>query len=502
MLKLIKKLSPYKKNNKKSWSDAMRLYNIRNGEMQLTVNYGANHSYIPSKKQTKKKRLGTWSSRFMLFTGSAITVGNIPVYSSVYQIEQPANFSSTHILQELTIPTVPLKTYSGYAKELDDTSLLIEKGTWTSYSIKKNDSFASAFNRLKLSALYKKLSANTDIKAALGKLKPNSVFLFHKSGKKITQIIYVADHRKAYIISRSGNHFTGKWSNNRVKLHNRNISFTIKTSLANDAAKVKIPPRIINRIPKVLKKDVDFRRLHRGDKIAVIYENIEFDGEIISSRNILAVSYESKDKSKHYKRIRYTLNNGTVLFLSANGNDSQIRKSTFDRKPIRGGRLSSRFNPRRKHPIFHTIRPHTGVDYAAPRGTPIHATADGIIRFRGRKGGYGKVIDIRHTGRITTRYGHMSTFKKGLRVGSRVKRGDIIGYVGSTGNSTGNHVHYEYQIAGRPVNPETVKLPTVGLLSSQEQRKFKTLARILTKELEQAKQFTSVGADFSNQVSG
>ena len=474
----------------------MRLYNIRSGELELTINYGARHSHPPEKKQTKKNRLRAWSSRLMLFTGGAMVVGNIPVYSSVHQTEQSANFSSTHILQELTIPASPIKTYSGYAKELDDSSLLTEKGTWTSYSIRKNDNFASAFGTLKLSSLYKKLSANAEIKAALGKLKPNSVFLFHKSGKKITQIIYVADRAKAYIISRSGDKFVGEWSNNRVKLSNRDVSFTIKTSLPNDAARAKIPPRIINRIPQALKKDVNFRRIHRGDKIAIVYENIEFDGESISSRNILAASYESN--GKHYERIRYTLNNGTVLFLSADGNDSQIRKTAFDRKPIRGGRLSSHFNLHRRHPIFHTVRPHTGTDYAAPRGTPIHATADGVIRFRGRKGGYGKVIDIRHAGNITTRYGHMSYFKKGLHVGSHVKRGDVIGYVGSTGNSTGNHVHYEFQIAGRPVNPETVKLPTVGLLSPQEQRKFKTLARALTKELENAKQVASVGADFRN----
>ncbi len=499
MLKLIKKLSPYNKNNnKKNWSDAMRLYNIRSGELELTVNYGAVRPEPTQKKN--RKILNTWSSRLMLLTSGALVVGNIPVYSSVQHVNESTNFTSAHITQELSLPAAPIATYTGYAQELDDTSLATEKGKWISYTIKSKDTLASALANIRLSNVYKELEKNSDITKTLAKLQSGAILLHHKVGKKITQLIYVTGNNKAYIMSRSNGSFSGEWTKDRVKVSKIDRLFTIKNSLAIDASRADIPSRIIARIPKALKKDVNFKKIHHGDKFAVVYEGIQLDGENISSRNILAASYQSKGKL--FQRIRYVLNNGTELFLSADGNDAQIRKTAFDRKPIQRARLSSHFNPRRRHPIFHTIRPHTGTDYAAPRGTPIHATADGVVRFRGRKGGYGNVIDLRHSGGILTRYGHMSGYKKGLRVGSKVKRGDVIGYVGSTGNSTGNHVHYEFHIAGRAVNPETVKLPTVGLISKQEQRKFKSMARILSNELKNAKQVANIGADFSQQIGG
>ena len=477
----------------------MRLYNIRSGELELTVNYGA-VSTKPTPTPQKNDRFNTWSSRLMLFTGGVLVVGNIPVYSSVQEtIEQPT-LASTYISRELTLPATPAVTYSGFEKEIDDSSLATDTGKWSSYTVRSSDNLARALANLQQTKLYNALEKNADIKKALAKLQSGSALLLHKTDGKITQLIYLPSNKKSYIISRSGDSFVGKWSTDRVKLNRINRAFSISSSLPTDAAKAKIPNRIINRISTALKKDVNFRKVHIGDKVAVIYESIEFDGEQISSRNILAASY--KTKNKLYERIRYTLKNGKTLYLSASGKDTQIRKSAFDRKPIRGGRLSSHFNPRRRHPIFHTIRPHTGTDYAAPRGTPIHATADGVVRFKGRKGGYGNVIDLRHSGGILTRYGHMSGYKKGLRVGSRVKRGDVVGYVGSTGNSTGNHVHYEFHVHGRAVNPERVALPTVGVISKQEQRQFKKLAKLMTKELKNATTVANVGADFSQQYGG
>ena len=495
LLKLIRKLSPYKNNNKKNWGDAMRLYNIRSGELDMTINYGSASTTPDSKKNDSLNR---WSSRLMLFTGGVLVVGNIPVYSSVQQTIDSPELSSTHITKTLRLPAAPAASYIGYAQKLDDSSLSTTKGQWRSYTAKNNDSIKSALANLQLSKLSKLLSKNTDIMKALAKLDKDSILLYQKSAEKVTQLIYVGK-KKSYIISRSADIFTGEWTQDRINLNKVSTRFTISSSLANDAAKAKIPARIASKLPKILGKDANFKRIKKGDQFTVIYESIEFDGEKISSRNILAAAY--KNKNNIYQRIRYTLNNGKTLFLSANGNDSQIRKTAFDRKPV-NGRLSSHFNPHRRHPIFRTIRPHTGTDYAAPRGTPIHATADGVVKFKGRKGGYGNVIDLAHKGSITTRYGHMNGFKKGLHNGSRVKRGDVIGYVGSTGNSTGNHVHYEFLVRGRAVNSVTVKLPTVGVISKQEQRKFKKLAKVMVRALNNTKQFASVGADFSKQYGG
>ena len=246
-------------------------------------------------------------------------------------------------------------------------------------------------------------------------------------------------------------------------------------------------------------KDLNFKRdIARGDKVTLIYESIELDGEAISSRHLLAARYDKKNT--RYQRMRYRLKD-KIHYFSTNGDDTELKKVAFDRRPIKG-RLSSHFNPNRRHPIFRTIRPHNGTDYAAARGTPIYATADGVIRFQGRKGGYGNVVELKHANAISTRYGHMSAFNPKLRQGIQVKRGDVIGYVGSTGNSTGNHVHYEFHVNGQAVDPETITLPTVGLMTKKEQRQFRHSSKVLLNALNKRNHIANIGADFSKPNDG
>jgi murein DD-endopeptidase MepM/ murein hydrolase activator NlpD len=152
-------------------------------------------------------------------------------------------------------------------------------------------------------------------------------------------------------------------------------------------------------------------------------------------------------------------------------------------------KISSHYNPKRKHPIFRTIRAHKGTDYAAPNGTPIVATQDGVVKFKGSQGGYGKLVELSHDYGITTKYGHMSGFHPSLKAGKKVKKGDIIGYVGSTGNSTGNHVHYEFKRNGQPCNPEKIKQSACmnqkkakKKKASKTKRIWKNVQKIFTKK--------------------
>ncbi len=147
-------------------------------------------------------------------------------------------------------------------------------------------------------------------------------------------------------------------------------------------------------------------------------------------------------------------------------------------------RISSNFNPRRRHPILNTIRAHKGVDYAAPRGTPIKAAGDGKVIFRGVKGGYGKAIILQHGGNITTLYAHMSDFARKARIGSRVRQGETIGFVGSTGLATANHLHYEYRLNGVHRNPRTVDLPKADPIATQYRERFLTSVTPILEELE------------------
>ena len=144
---------------------------------------------------------------------------------------------------------------------------------------------------------------------------------------------------------------------------------------------------------------------------------------------------------------------------------------TFLRSPVEFSRISSRFG-KRKHPILKTWRAHKGVDYAASRGTPIRATADGKIVSAGTKGGYGKAVVLRHAGRFTTLYGHMNGFAKEVKSGRRVKQGDVIGYIGSTGLATGPHLHYEFRLDGVHRNPLTYKTPKAGSIDEEFKSEF------------------------------
>ena len=239
----------------------------------------------------------------------------------------------------------------------------------------------------------------------------------------------------------------------------RRVNFgdgVIKSSLYKAAVKQDVPLSVLGELIRIYSWDVDFQReIQSGDKFEVAYERFVDDaglvvrhGEIIYARLNL-----SGDAKALY---RFVSRPGIVDYFDEKGRSA---KRPLLRTPIDGARLSSRFG-RRRHPILGYTKIHRGVDFAAPRGTPIYAAGDGVISYRGRKGGYGNYIRIRHAGHFNTAYAHMSGFKKNVSKGSRVRQGPVSGYVGSTGRSTGPHLHYEILSAGRQVNPLSVKMPS------------------------------------------
>ena len=170
--------------------------------------------------------------------------------------------------------------------------------------------------------------------------------------------------------------------------------------------------------------------------------------------DILAVEFVNGGDA--YRAVRFTAPDGTAAYYTPQGHS--LRKA-FIRAPVTFTRISSRFNPSRRHPVLNRLRAHKGVDYAAPTGTPVHAAGDGKVRFVGRKGGYGNIVEIDHSGGVTTVYGHLSKFARGLSRGDRVRQSDVIAYVGMTGLATGPHLHYEYLVRGVHKDPQKVPLP-------------------------------------------
>ena len=200
------------------------------------------------------------------------------------------------------------------------------------------------------------------------------------------------------------------------------------------------------------------------------------DGEIIAA--------EFNNNGRTFQAIRYVDKDGRSDYYTPDGHS--VRKA-FIRAPVDFARISSSFNPRRKHPVLNTIRAHRGVDYAAPRGTPIKAAGDGKVIFRGRKDGYGSAIILQHGGNITTLYAHMSRFANSSRVGKRIKQGQTIGYVGSTGLATAAHLHYEYRLNGVHRNPRTVNLPQAEPIKDEYLEDYLIAAAPILDELLQYK---------------
>ena len=228
----------------------------------------------------------------------------------------------------------------------------------------------------------------------------------------------------------------------------------IRSSLfaATDAA--GIPDAIAMEVAKVFATDIDFHTdLRRGDRFSVVYEMIYDSGELVAPGRI--VSAEFVNDGRTYHAVLFRDGQGGEGYYSLDGSN---RAKAFLRSPVEFSRVSSGFGAR-FHPIFKNWRAHTGVDFAAPKGTRVLASADGVVLSAGVRGGYGNAIEVRHGGGITTLYGHLSGFAGGVRAGARVLQGQVIGYVGATGFATGPHLHYEFKIAGMHQDPMRVALP-------------------------------------------
>ncbi len=279
---------------------------------------------------------------------------------------------------------------------------------------------------------------------------------------------------KELIVTRDENkRFSSKLHEKEVILQTKAANAEIETSLYGSAARAGIPATIVAEIIRIYSYNVDFQRdIRRGDKIKILYETYETkDGDFARYGDILYASlmvngseipvyrYKSKDKSVDYYR-----ENGASL------------KRILMQTPVDGARMSSGFGMRR-HPVLGYNKMHKGVDFAASRGTPIYAAGNGVIEKAGRNGGYGNYIRIRHKNGLKTAYAHMKKFAKGIKVGKYVEQGKVIGYVGTTGRSTGPHLHFEVLKNGKQVNPKSIKSSSGEKLAGRSLKDFQ--ARIL-----------------------
>ncbi len=332
---------------------------------------------------------------------------------------------------------------------------------WRRVNVRRGDSLARIFRREGLDpADLHRIVQLGPLTRALRHLQPGQAFRFRVDEQgRLVAMEYVMSRLESLVVTRQDSGFTARQVQHPLEARLAYAAGEIESSLFEAGKSAGLSDALIMELVGIFGWDIDFAMdIRQGDRFSLLYEEQYLQGEKIRNGPIVAAEFTTRGRT--FRAVRYTDARGHSDYYTPDGHS--MRKA-FLRTPVDFRRISSRFG-RRHHPVLNRMKMHKGVDYAARRGTPIKAAGDGRIVFRGHKGGYGRVIIIQHGGRYSTLYAHMSAFKKGLRVGSRVRQGQIIGFVGSSGRATGPHLHYEFRVDGVHRNPLTVKLPDAAPL--------------------------------------
>lgn len=257
----------------------------------------------------------------------------------------------------------------------------------------------------------------------------------------------------------------------------------IRSSLFAATDAVGLPDHVAMQIAEIFSGDIDFHRdLRKGDRFSVVFEQFHQAGRFVRTGRVLAVEFINGKRSLQ-----------AVWFEGADNNkgyfspDGKNLRKAFLRSPLEFSRVTSSFGMR-QHPIMQSWRAHMGVDYGAPKGTRVRATADGVVDSVGMQGGYGNMVVLRHPGGITTAYAHLSGFAAGVRKGARIAQGETVGFVGQTGWATGPHLHYEFRVNNQHRNPLTIALPAAQPLGEREMAAFRQGTGALVARLEQLRE--------------
>jgi murein DD-endopeptidase MepM/ murein hydrolase activator NlpD len=355
-----------------------------------------------------------------------------------------------------------------------------EGGYWHEERIQRGDTLAELLARLGTDdADALQFLRNTRTARALYQLAPGRTVRAHVTGDGKLLAVRYQSGGKVLNVERQGNEFSAR--EEAVELERRVLmkSGEIRSSLfaATDAA--GLSDAVAIQVADIFSTDIDFHRdLRRGDHFSVVYEMFYDRGEPVRSGRVLAAEFINVGKL--YRAVYFQYSESQGGYYTPDGRN--IRK-TFLRSPLEFSRISSGFS-NRFHPILKQWRAHKGIDYAAPTGTRVKATGDGVVEFVGRHaGGYGNLVVLRHQSKFTTWYGHLSGFAKGLRKGARIAQGEVVGYVGATGLATGPHLHYEFRINDVHQNPLRVVLPAAPPISADLKPAFDAAAAPLSQQL-------------------
>jgi murein DD-endopeptidase MepM/ murein hydrolase activator NlpD len=356
-----------------------------------------------------------------------------------------------------------------------DLSALDARGGsgWNVIDIKQGDTFGGIFRRLGVDPETTHRLVQDENGRLLNSLQtgPNLKVLFRQDGS-IEALQYNVDPARILTARFDNGGVSTGIEHRKITVREREVVAHIKSSLFQAGAAAGLSDQFILRLAAIFKWNIDFSKdLQPGDRFSVIFEEKFIEDRKIATGGIVAAAF--KIGNKKYTAVRHVESDGTISYFSADG---ESLKRAFLRSPVKFSRISSHFSPKRFHPVLKKWRAHNGVDYAASRGTPVLATADGIVALAGQNGGYGKTVIIQHGREYSTLYAHLDQIGKGLKKGARIRQGQVIGHVGSTGLATGPHLHYEFRVNGEHKDPLTVNVPRALPIAGSEREEFLRVA--------------------------
>ena len=346
--------------------------------------------------------------------------------------------------------------------------------------IKRNDSLFSILKRLGIEEKNIVTLVNSDRSNLLAQIKIGKTLEVGISDfNKVISLNYIKDFKSGVRAKKSGEVYEIEEYELNTEKYRVFKNIEINNSLYVDGLKEGLPDSVIMDLVYIFGWDIDFvHDIRPGDSYSLIYEEVFVNGEKKLDGDILIAEFINRDRT--HTAIRYKLQNGFSEYFSLEGRNV---KKAFLRSPVKFSYISSSYNLKRRHPILHKIRAHTGVDYAASRGTPVRTTGDGTVVFANKKGGYGNLVEIKHTEDYSTRYAHLNKFHSKIKVGGKVKQSETIGYVGRTGTATGDHLHYEFRVNGKHTNPLTVKLPNAKPIHENDKDSYGLYAEKILADL-------------------
>jgi len=342
---------------------------------------------------------------------------------------------------------------------------------WQNVEARSGDSLSAIFSKVGLNDqdVYRLLNSSDEAKI-LNRIYPGYQFDFMiPDSGELEQLRVLKSPLEGYLFTRNESNYSVETILKQPEIRTAFKVGTITDSLFVAGQQESIPAQSIMEMANIFGGVIDFiLDPRRGDQFSILYQELYLDGEFIGNGEIIASQYINE--GRQYIAVRYLDEAGELGYYNPEG--ESMRKA-FLRNPLDVFRISSNFNPNRRHPILNTIRAHKGTDYAAPTGTPVRATSDGRVTWAARNGSFGNLVVLQHAGSFETKYAHLSRYA--VRRGERVRQGDVIGYVGATGGATGPHLHYEFLMNGVHQNPRTIhdRLPKAESVSPEELDRFR-----------------------------